>query len=236
MSTTTNGSEPDVTVDERIVADAESEAIHGAVVGDVAANDADQRDGAVRDGDTVEGPAIDGTEGAEVSETGNVQVRRSRWKQVVGYGVLPVLVLILALGAGYFKWQGGEARQSQTARLQSVQAATESTIALLSYRAESVEKDLDAARDRLTGSFRDDYAKLINDVVIPGAKQKHITAVANVPGVAAVSASDGHAVVLVFVNQTVTVGNDPPTSTASSVLVTLDKVGNRWLISQFDPV
>jgi Mce-associated membrane protein len=34
----------------------------------------------------------------------------------------------------------------------------------------------------------------------------------------------------------VTVGQSPPTSTASSVRVTLDKVDGRWLISQFDPV
>jgi Mce-associated membrane protein len=37
-------------------------------------------------------------------------------------------------------------------------------------------------------------------------------------------------VVLVFVNQTVAVGNDPPTDTASNVRVTLDKIGGRWLI------
>ena len=34
----------------------------------------------------------------------------------------------------------------------------------------------------------------------------------------------------------VIIGQDAPTSTASSVRVTLDKVGGRWLISQFDPV
>jgi Mce-associated membrane protein len=43
-------------------------------------------------------------------------------------------------------------------------------------------------------------------------------------------------VVLVFVNQTVVVGQGAPSDTASSVRVTLDKVGGRWLISKFDPV
>jgi Mce-associated membrane protein len=43
-------------------------------------------------------------------------------------------------------------------------------------------------------------------------------------------------VVLLFVDQTVTVGQGAPTNTASSVRVTLDKVDGRWLISQFDPV
>ena len=58
---------------------------------------------------------------------------------------------------------------------------------------------------------------------------------ATVPAMASASANSNHAVVLVFVNQTV-VGQDAPTDTASSVRVTLDKVGGRWLISKFDPV
>jgi Mce-associated membrane protein len=40
----------------------------------------------------------------------------------------------------------------------------------------------------------------------------------------------------VYVDQTVTVGNDAPTDTASTVRVTMEKVGNRWLISSFDPI
>jgi Mce-associated membrane protein len=42
--------------------------------------------------------------------------------------------------------------------------------------------------------------------------------------------------VLVFVNQTVVVGTGAPSSTASSVSVRLDKVGDKWLISEFTPV
>ena len=59
---------------------------------------------------------------------------------------------------------------------------------------------------------------------------------ATVPAAAAASATPTHAVVLLFVNQSVIVGQSAPTSTASSVRVTVDKVGARWLISQFDPV
>jgi Mce-associated membrane protein len=88
----------------------------------------------------------------------------------------------------------------------------------------------------LTGEFKDSYTSLIHDVVIPGAKEKQISAVANVPAAASVSASENHAVVLVFVNQATTIGQDPPTNTASSVRVTLDKIAGRWLISQFHPV
>ena len=57
-----------------------------------------------------------------------------RWKRAVVYGVLPGLALLLALAAGYLNLQDTAVRDSQPARTQSVQAATDSTIALLSYR------------------------------------------------------------------------------------------------------
>jgi Mce-associated membrane protein len=109
---------------------------------------------------------------------------------------------------------------------------------MLSYKPNSVEQQLNDARALLTGDFRDQYASLINDVLIPGAKENQITAVARVPegGAASVSADPNHAVVLIFVIQTIVVDQDAPTDTASTVRVTLDNVGDRWLISKFDPV
>lgn len=159
-----------------------------------------------------------------------------KWARITVFGVLPALVLLAALGAGYLKWHVGIAREALLARTQSVQAATDGTIAMLSYRADTVEAQLHAARERLTGKFRDSYTSLTNDVVIPGAKQKGISVQAKVPAAAPMSTTANHAIVLVFVNQTTTVGADAPTDTASSVRVTLDKVGARWLISDFTPV
>jgi Mce-associated membrane protein len=162
--------------------------------------------------------------------------RRIRWSRVIAYGLLPGLALSLACAAGLLKWQDASLRAAAVARAESVQVATQGTIALLSYRPETVQKDLEAARGRLTGTFLNAYTSLTHDVVIPGAKQKQISAVATVPGAASTSATADHAVVLLLVNQTVTVGKDAPTDTASSIRVTLDKIGGRWLISQFDPV
>ncbi len=107
---------------------------------------------------------------------------------------------------------------------------------MLSYQPDTVDKQLVDARDRLTGAFRDSYSSLTNDVVIPGAKQKHISAVASVPAAAAISTNSSHAIVLVMVNQTTVIGADSPTQTATSVKVSLDKVHGRWLISDFTPI
>jgi Mce-associated membrane protein len=181
----------------------------------------------------AEAPPVDAE--AE-SEAGTQRRRRIDWARLLAFGVLPGLALLLALGAGYLKWLDSSARESELVGVESVHLATDSTIAMLSYKPDTVERDLGAARDRLTGDFKDSYTSLTHDVVIPGSKQKRISAVATVPAAASVSASENHAVVLVFVNQTVIVGADAPTSTASSVRVTLDKIGGRWLVSRFDPV
>ena len=160
----------------------------------------------------------------------------TRWSRAIAYALLPGLALLLASAAGYLKWQDASVRDAAAARAESVRAAADSTIALLSYKPDTVQKDLEAARGRMTGQFLDSYTSLTRDVVIPGAKQKQISAVATVPAAASVRATENHAVVLLFVNQSVVVKKDAPTSAASTVRVTLDKVGGRWLISQFDPV
>lgn len=159
-----------------------------------------------------------------------------RWPKLIAYALLPALTLTLTGGAAALKWRDGSERDAAVARVESVRAATQATIALLSYRPDTVQRDLEAARGRLTGTFLNAYTQLTHDVVIPGAQQKQISAVATVPAAGAVSASASHAVVLLFVNQTIVVGQDAPTSTVSNVRVTLDRIGGRWLISQFDPI
>jgi Mce-associated membrane protein len=159
------------------------------------------------------------------------------WSRVLAYGVLPALALVLALAAGYFRWVVASADELALARTESVRVASEDAAALLSYKADSADKDLNnAARDRLTGDFKDAYINLIRQVVIPGAKEKHISAVAKINAAASVSASANHAVVLLYVDQTVTIGDGAPTDTQPVVRVALDKVNGRWLVSHFDPV
>jgi Mce-associated membrane protein len=158
------------------------------------------------------------------------------WRRALVYGVLPALALIFAVAAGFFKWQYTSVHESDVAAAESLQAAKDSTVALLSYKPDTVDRDLAAARGRLTGSFLDTYTDFTNKVVIPGAKQKQITTAATIPAAVTVSADSNKAVALVFVSQTVTMGKDKPSESISSIRVSLDKVGDHWLISGFDPV
>lgn len=177
------------------------------------------------------------TESAEdTGKQATAEPRRIPWSRVVAFGVLPALALLVALGAGYLRWVVGSTDELAQARTDSVRAASEDATALLSYKADSADKDLSAAKERLTGEFKEAYGALIHEVVIPGAKEKHISSAAKVSAASSISASANHAVALLFVNQTVTVGDGAPTDTQPVIKVTLDKVDGRWLVSRFDPV
>ncbi|WP_308213877.1 hypothetical protein [Mycolicibacterium alvei] len=147
-----------------------------------------------------------------------------------------MIAFAIAGVAAFLKWQDTSVRDSQTAGLEAVQTARDSTVAMLSYQPDTVDESLTAAQDLLTGKFKDSYIALVRDVVAPGAKQKQISAVATVPAAAVVSADPRHAVAVVFVNQSIVVDKGAPTATTSAVRVSLDKVDGHWLISNFDPV
>ena len=162
--------------------------------------------------------------------------RRITWSKAIAYGLLPALAFVLATAAGFLKWQDASVHGATGAGVDAGRAATEGTVALLSYRPDTAATDLAAAESRLTGPFLESYRSLTHDVVIPGSKEKKISALASVPAAGSTSVTGNRAVVLLFVNQTVTAGQDPPTNTASSVRVTLHKIDGRWLISGFDPI
>lgn len=158
------------------------------------------------------------------------------WPKAIAFAVLPGTAVLLVLLAGYLRWQVSSESVSRTAAIESVAAARDAATAMLAYAPETAEKDLMAARDRLTGSFLDSYTELVKNIVIPGAKEKKVSSVVEVPAAGSVTATSDHAVVLLFIDQATTVGKEKPTNTTSSVRVTLDRVGQRWLVSNFEPI
>lgn len=148
-----------------------------------------------------------------------------------------VFALVVLTAAVWLVTDSSSRRAGLRSGDQAVQAAQESVAAILSYRPETAERDLEAAAGaRLTGRFLDDYTQLIRTVVVPNATQRSVTAAARVPAAAVVSADGEHAVVLAYVDQTMTEGTQAPTQTNSTVRVTMELVDGRWLISGFEPI
>lgn len=150
--------------------------------------------------------------------------------------VMGAVAALLVVSAVWLFWDAHSRQSADRAGVAAMQAARDSIAAMLSYRPDTVEKDLDAARERLTGRFLDDYTQLVKTVVIPDAKKRAITAAAQVLSTAVVSAVNDRVLVLAYVDQTMTVGTENPTVTASTVRVGMEKVDGRWLVASFDQI
>lgn len=159
--------------------------------------------------------------------------RRVDWGRVLAYGVLPAIAFVLAATAGALRYVDTAARDDVRAGTAAMDTAKTTTVAMLSDSPTDVDAKLNAASALLTGNFRGQYLGTIHNTVIPGAQQQQISAVTKVPAAAVVSAAAHRAVVMLYLDQTVTVGDDAPTKTLSSARATLTEVDGRWLISEF---
>jgi Mce-associated membrane protein len=152
-----------------------------------------------------------------------------------------VLVLLLLLSGALVAWlyvdQYRPDTQTDAAAHSVVDAARDGTVALLSYKPDTLNQDLAAAKSHLTGDFLNKYDQFTRQIVTPAAKEKALTTTAQVVGAAASEVQPNSAVVLLFVNQATTSKDRPdPAMTSSSVLVSLTKVHGAWLISNFQPI
>ena len=148
-----------------------------------------------------------------------------------------VLASVVAAGSVYWWLYRPDRLTDSAAQQQVVAAAKEGAEALLSYSPETLDADLATAKSHLTGEFLDYYSDFTEKVVAPAARQKGVKTEANVARAAVSEMRPGKAEVLVFVNQ-VTTSKDRPTPAlaTSSVMVTLVRSGDDWLISGFNPV
>lgn len=157
----------------------------------------------------------------------------------VGAGVLAFLVVasLSLLGALYwFMYRTDRATDAAAAR-SAISAASDGTVAVLSYSPETLDHDFSSAKSHLTGDFLSYYDQFTQSIVAPAAKQKAVKTNAVVLRAAVSDLHPDSATVLVFVNQSTQSKDRPePTFSSSSVTVTLTKANGKWLISSFNPV
>lgn len=142
----------------------------------------------------------------------------------------------LAAGLLFFQYRPDRQIDDDAAR-EAIRAASDGAVASLSYSADSLDRDFTLAKAHLTGDFLAYYIKFTAQIVAPMVQENHITQNAAVVQAAVSQLHPTSAVILVFVNQTVTSKDKPqPLTTPSSVRITLTKVNRSWLISKLDPL
>jgi Mce-associated membrane protein len=148
---------------------------------------------------------------------------------------LGAIVLSLAL-AVFAALQAHRAAADASARTEALDAAKQRVPDLLSYENASLEADLDHALDQTTGSFTNDYEKILRDVVEPTAKRRGISTEASMSAAGVVSGDRDGVVVLVFLTQTTTAKGDRSSVTGSRVEVTMERAGSEWKIAGLKPL
>ena len=201
-------------------------------------------------------PDIDVTDGDEPAATGTEadaieteapakpkrgiggRLRRGARKHWAAIALALALVAAAGLASWMFFFVYQPDRKTDDAAAQSaIKAASDGTVALLSYSPESLDKDFATAKSKLTGSFLSYYTQFTEQIVTPAAKQKSVKTQASVVRAAVSEIHPDTAVVLVFINQTTESKDRPDASFINSaVRVTLQKIDGGWLISSFDPV
>lgn len=146
-------------------------------------------------------------------------------------------VSLALLGAMFWLlWRPDEATDADAAK-SAVAAASEGTVAVLSYSPDTVDQNVTTAKSHLTGDFLKYYDEFTKAVVVPAAKQKSIKSTAVVLRAAVSELHPDSAKLLLFVNQSTLSKERPqPSFTNSSVAVTLTKTDGVWLISAFTPL
>ena len=185
---------------------------------------------------------IETTETAEAVEQTKCPPR-GRPRMLRSVKIVPVILVLLLLISGgvatwlYFKQYRPDQQTGPDVARAVVSAASDGTVALLSYSPDSLDKDFATAKSHLSGDFLSYYKQFTEQIVAPAAKQKSLKTTAHIMGAAVSELQPDSALVLVYVDQSTTSKDKPdPSMAASSVLVSLTRINSNWLITKFDPV
>ncbi|MGP4055649.1 tetratricopeptide repeat protein [Mycobacterium sp. 4D054] len=193
-------------------------------------HDTGKKPDAVDAAEQSEPPAAESGAKDEPDTTGTRDGRRSR---VVRAAVAAAFVVLLA-AVGFLGWQLWQERQIAQAGEQARQAAAEYAQVLTSIDSSKVDENFDAVLDGATGEFKDMYSQSsteLRQLLIDNKAAAHGVVLES----AVQSASKDKAVVLLFVDQSVTNTNVPdPRIDRSRIKMTMDYIDGRWRASKVE--
>ncbi|MFC7451005.1 hypothetical protein [Rhodococcus daqingensis] len=159
-----------------------------------------------------------------------------RARRVLGAGAALLLVASLLVTA-WLVWTNRTAAERESARGEALAAAPGYIEALLSYDAATVDADLDEAARGATGEFAGRFREFAANTVAPESKRQGLSTRARIAEAGYVSGDADRARLLVFIDQITTSTQSPaPTSTSSRVLVSMERVGDNWLVAEMTPI
>lgn len=120
------------------------------------------------------------TDSATESTAQKGQRHRDLWRMQVTLKPVPVILILLMLISGgatgwlYLEQYRPDQQTDSGAARAAVAAASDGTIALLSYSPDTLDQDFATARSHLAGDFLSYYDQFTQQIVAPAAKQKSL--------------------------------------------------------------
>jgi hypothetical protein len=165
------------------------------------------------------------------------QVERLRWIPAVVAGVLAAAMLVLCVWQSHGVWWGKQQHDDRSQVRQQVLAAAKPCVAaIVSYDYRKLPASEKAGQACITGAFKADYTKAMETTVktlAPQTKTVQVFQVAKA-GIERVSPDGKQWVVLLYGQQQVTnssTAKNKPRLDILNVEATMNKVGNKWLVS-----
>lgn len=158
-----------------------------------------------------------------------------KWR--VGLAIWLVLVVVAAAAVGVGWLRHRHTAQQQRAGSQALATARSTITTLLTYQGKDLTQEVTKEQRLLTPSYAGTYRDMVMRDVAPTAESAGASVAASVVAAGVVRASTQSVVALLFVNLTThTTANPDPVTQGSRLRVTLHHSGERWLVSDVEPL
>ncbi len=162
---------------------------------------------------------------------------KSRWRTLIPRPVTAVLAVLLVAAvvcAAVFGWKLKARNDDEAAGQAAMAAAKDYAVALTSIDSAHIDADFATVLNGATGEFKDMYSQSATQLK-PLLLQAKSVSKGHVVAASVQSVSGDHAVVMLFVDAQITnVTNPDPRVDRNRILMTMDRVGGRWLASKVD--
>ncbi|WP_280415566.1 hypothetical protein [Nocardia carnea] len=180
----------------------------------------------------TETPGPDATTAA-AKETGRARAGRPARLFV---GVLAVLLIAATGLAGVLGWEWKDRRDTDRAATAALAAAQQYAVALTSIDTAGMDADFAAIADGATGEFKSMYTRSAEQLK-PLLAQAQSVSKGRVVAASVQSASEDRVVVMLFVDAEITNTTTPqPRLDRNRIIMTMDRVGDRWLAGEVELV
>ncbi|MEU1983188.1 hypothetical protein [Nocardia sp. NPDC019395] len=184
---------------------------------------------------TTEDPAGAAEPGADPGHSPAESPMRSRSVRAL-VGVLVLLLIATTSLAAVLGWQWKDSRDVDRAATAALTAAQQYAVALTSIDAKRMDADFATLADGATGKFKDMYTRSAEQLKHLLAEAQSVSS-GRVVASSVQSASRDRVVVLLFVDAQITNTTTPePRLDRNRIIMTMDRVGDRWLAGEVELV